>query len=138
MLVLKRHSHVCPLLSHTDIYPEAVPVFLRPGPDMQECETRMSACTWQPQAGSGTKPGPVRVGGMARSVCGGWGGTQAWALGEAGPCFRSSLTPQRGRHVGQERAVSREKAGGHGRPAVSTLSLGRWQEGWEPRHTIGH
>lgn len=70
MLVLQRNSHVSTPRSHRtqcDIYPKAVPVFLCPGPNRQECETRMSACTWQPPAGSGTKPGPVQVGGMARS-----------------------------------------------------------------------
>lgn len=37
----------------------------------------MCACTWRPRAGSGTRPGPVQVGDMARRVCVcgvGWGG----------------------------------------------------------------
>lgn len=54
---------------------------------------------------------------------------QAEALGEAGLGFRSSLARQRGRHVGQGCAVSREKAGGHSGPTVSTLSLVTWQAG---------
>lgn len=70
MLVLRRNSCVRPSITqNTNVTsdPKAVPVFLCPGPDMQECETPMSACTWQPRAGSGTKPGSVQVDGMARS-----------------------------------------------------------------------
>lgn len=81
---------------------------------------------------------------LARSTWVGWPGvegggddTQAWAFGEIGLCFGSSLTRHRGRHVGQGRAVSGEKAGGQGRPSVPPLRLAPRQEGWKPQHTIG-
>lgn len=51
-------------------YPKTAPVFLRPGPGMQECETRMSACTLAAPCRVWDKAWPVRVGGTrAKPTC---------------------------------------------------------------------
>ncbi|CAK6442027.1 unnamed protein product [Pipistrellus nathusii] len=136
MLVLKRNSRVSTPQSHRHL-PRSCPCVFVSGPDMQECETRMSACTWQAEQGLGRS--------LAQCEWVGWPGVCVGVrVGHPGPGVRRGWpllweqpTTQRGRHVGQGRADSREKAGGHGEPAVPTLSLGRRQEGWEPRHTIG-
>lgn len=94
-------------------YLNTAPVFLRPGPNMQECETRMFACTLAAPSGVWDKAWPRPGGWDGRE----WGWrAQAWAFGEAGLRVVSELARRRGRHVGQGRAASREKAGGHGRP----------------------
>lgn len=112
-----------------------VPVFLRPGPDMQEGKIRMSARTLAAQAGFGTKPGPVPVGGMAGSGVGGprpgHPERPAFALCAnspdrgAGTWARDVLSPQR------------RQAGTAG-PPLSVLSLVTGQESWKPTYTIGH
>lgn len=97
-------------------YPKTVPVFLRPGPDMQECETPMSACTlaapsrvWDKawpspnewcgrSGGCGTRPGRLEGLALALGANSLDKGTGTWArdvllperrqAGTAGPLFQ--------------------------------------------------